>query len=78
MEGIAGDLVGRPAPPCVAHRGRIGWVLRVGRSAIRERWPMMNQRAAAQRGGRRAKLERKARADVERVAKLAKGNGWGV
>ncbi len=36
---------------------------------------MMNQRAAAQRGRRRAKLERKARADVERVAKLEKGNG---
>ena len=48
------------------------------RSAIRERWTMMNQRAAAQRDKRRAELERKAQADLERVAKMDEGNGRGL
>ena len=39
---------------------------------------MMNRCAAAQRGRRRAELERKAHEDLERVAKMDEGNGRGV
>ena len=48
------------------------------KSAIRERWALENKQAAAQRAKRRAELERKAREDVERVAKMDGGNGRGV
>ncbi len=48
------------------------------RSAIRERWLMVNRRAAAQEARRRVELERQARADVERVLKLDEGNGRGL
>ena len=48
------------------------------RSAIRERWAMMNRRAAKQRDRRRAELERKAQEDLERVLKMDEGNGRGV
>ena len=48
------------------------------RSAIRERWAVMNRKAAAQRDRRRAELERKAQADLERVLNMNKGNGRGV
>ena len=36
------------------------------------------RKAAAQRDKRRAELERKAREDLDRVAKMAGGNGRGV
>ena len=45
------------------------------RSAIRERWALMNQRAAGRQRRRRAELERKAREDLERVARMDDGNG---
>ena len=45
------------------------------RSAIRERWAVMNRRAAAQQRERPAELERKAREDLGRVAKMDEGNG---
>ena len=48
------------------------------RSAIRERWVVMNRRGAIQRDKRRAELERKAQEDVERVLNMNKGNGRGV
>ena len=48
------------------------------RSAIRERWAMINRRAVEQRGRRRAELERKAQEDLERVLKMDEGNGRGV
>ena len=48
------------------------------RSAIRERWAMMNQRVAKQRDKRRAELERKAQEDLERVLRMDEGNGRGV
>jgi hypothetical protein len=38
----------------------------------------MNRRAAAQRGRRRAELEREAQEDLERVARMDEGNGRGV
>ena len=41
------------------------------RRAIREQWLTMNRR----RSGTRAELERKAREDLERAAKLGDGNG---
>ena len=48
------------------------------RRAVREQWALMNRRASAQRAERRAELERKARADVEWVARLDEGNGRGL
>ena len=41
------------------------------RRAIREQWLAMSRR----RSGTRAELQRKAREDLERVAKLGDGNG---
>ena len=40
------------------------------RSAIQERWAMMNRKAAAQRDRRRAELERRAQGDLERITKM--------
>ena len=48
------------------------------RRAIRERWALLNRRAAAQRGRRLAELARKARVDVERLAKMDQGTGPAV
>jgi len=48
------------------------------RSAIRERWTLVNKQAAAQRNKRRAELERKAKEDLEKMAKLGDGNGRGI
>jgi hypothetical protein len=39
---------------------------------------MMNRRAAAELAKRREELERKARADLERVLKMDEGNGRGL
>jgi hypothetical protein len=48
------------------------------RSAIRQRWALVNRRAAAREARRRAELERKARADLERVLRMDEGNGRGL
>ena len=48
------------------------------RSAIRERWTMMNRKWSKARKERLAELERKAQEDVERVAKIGDGNGRGL
>jgi len=45
------------------------------RSAIVKQWRRVNRKAAAQQAGRRAELQRKARADLERVATQGDGNG---
>jgi len=45
------------------------------RSGIVKRWRPVNRKAAAQQAGRRAAAQRQARANLERVAKLGKGNG---
>jgi hypothetical protein len=48
------------------------------RSAMRERWALHNRRAAAEQDRRRVRLERKAKADLERVLKMDEGNGRGL
>jgi hypothetical protein len=48
------------------------------RSAIVKRWIMMGGKAGEKRRWRLEELERKAREDLERVAKLDEGNGRGL
>ena len=48
------------------------------RSAIVKRWREIKRREREARGKRLAELERRAREDVERVARMDDGNGRGV
>ena len=48
------------------------------RRAIREQWAAVNRRKASGRRKRRTELQAKARADLERVATQADGNGRGT
>ena len=45
------------------------------RSAIVKRWRQVKRRTAAEQAGRRAAVQRQARANLERVAKRGDGNG---
>ncbi len=47
-------------------------------TATRNRWALHTKQVAAQRDQRRAELERKAKEDSGRVAKMDEGNGRGL
>jgi hypothetical protein len=48
------------------------------RSAIRERWALMNRRESETRRKRLKELEHKAQEDLERVREMDEGNGRGL